>query len=567
MSVIEQLEESGQTALHEAAAARLKQFADDNAARRLWAHDPTLWTDDEAGQAEIRKRLGWLEAPARSQALLADLARVVQEVQSAGLTHAVLLGMGGSSLAPEVLSQIFGSLEVNGKPGLELIVLDSTNPVQVRAAARWSDLARTLYIVSSKSGTTIEIDACLNYFWTRARRKLGDRAGDHFIAITDPGAPLDQMARAYKFRRVFLADPTVGGRNAALTAFGLAPAALMGIDAARLLNRAAWMAEQCSADRPASSNPGLALGAVLSAAALQGRDKLTILADPPIEAFGAWLEQLIAESSGKQGRGIVPVDIEPAAPPRKYGADRLFVYLKLGIGDLLVEKRVVEIRKAGQPVLTIAIPDVYELGAEFFRWETATAFACAALRVNSFDQPDVQDQKIRTEQRVAVFVRDRSMDEGQPVWEGPGGRVYGWNFPGLNGADTLADVVRAFIALSREDDYIALNAYLPRNERVLNQLQALRAKILKATGRATTLGFGPRFLHSTGQLHKGGANNGMFLQITQRPPVDIDIPTRQMTFGRLLRAQALGDLDALMARGRRVIRIALVDGTLKDLLP
>jgi transaldolase/glucose-6-phosphate isomerase len=549
--------------LREAVTARVQAMADADVPRRLWQHDATLWTQDPAGQAEIRKRMGWLEAPANSRALLPELEALVREVQADGITHAVLLGMGGSSLAPEVLSRMLGAREVNGKSGLELIVLDSTDPGQVRATARWSDVEKTLYIVSSKSGTTSEVNAFLDYFWARARRKLGAAAGKHFVAITDPGTKLDQAAMENGFRKVFRADPTVGGRNSALTSFGLVPAALMGQDVEELLDRAAWMARQCAPDRPAASNPGLVLGAVMGEAALQGRDKLTILADPQAASFGSWLEQLVAESSGKDGKGIVPVDLEPALPARKYSADRLFVYLKFG-GAL--EQRAADLRKAGQPVLTLPFNDAYDLGTEFFRWEVATAAACAVLGVNSFDQPNVQDNKTRTENRVKAFRETRSLDEGEPVWEGKGGRVYGWAFPGLNGAETLADVVQAFVAQSRDGDYIAINAYVPRNERTQNRLQALRAKILKSTGRATTLGFGPRFLHSTGQLHKGGANNGMFLQITQEPSVDVEVPGQGLTFGTLERAQALGDLESLLSVGRRAIRILLVEGSLKDLM-
>ncbi len=549
-------------------AERVKKLAADNAAKRLWAHDPSLWTAEQAGQAEIHKRMAWLEAPAFSRELLPKLARLVKDVQSAGYTHAVLLGMGGSSLAPEVLSQTFGTREVYGRSGLELIILDSTDPAQVRATARWSKMEDTLYIVSSKSGTTSEVNAYLDYFWARAKRKLGDKAAEHFIAITDPNTALEKLAQERKFRHVFQADPNVGGRNSALTAFGLVPAALLGVDVSCLLYRAAWMAAQCASDRPLGSNPGVVLGAVIGEAAVQGRDKLTLLTDPQLTSFGSWLEQLVAESSGKQGKGIVPVDIEPPLPPKKYADDRLFVYLHFGVDeDAEQAGRVADLQKAGQPVLTLNLADAYDLGAEFFRWEVATAIACAVLGVNSFDQPDVQDNKDRTHQKVTTFQQTRHLGEGEPIWEGQRGRVYGWDFPGLNGAKTLADVVRAFAAQSREGDYIAINAYVPRNERNLKKLQALRGKLLKITGRATTLGFGPRFLHSTGQLHKGGANNGMFLEITTQAASDFEIPGEGLTFGTLERAQALGDLEALLARGKRAIRVLMTSGDLKDLVP
>lgn len=568
-ALLKTIDERRQAALDElgplqsSVAERVAKLEAEQASKRVWSVDPTLWTEDSAGQAEIRKRMGWLEAPERSRPLVADLERFVKECQSAGLTHVLLLGMGGSSLAPEVLSETFGTAEVNGKPGLELIILDSTDPGQVRAAARWSSLENTLYIVSSKSGTTSEVNAYLDYFWARARRRLGDRAGEHFVAITDPGTKLEQLAHERKFRRVFLADPTVGGRNSALTAFGLVPAALLGMDVEKLLDRAGWMAAQCAADLPAGRNPGLVLGAVMGEAYCQGRDKLTLLADPQVATFGAWLEQLVAESSGKLGKGIVPVDQEPVVNPRKYSQDRLFVYLRF---DGQEEARARKIQASGQPVLTLTLRDAYDLGAEFYRWEFATAVACAVLGVNSFDQPDVQDNKDRTNRKVKAYQETRSLDEGEPIWEGAGGRVYGWDFPGLNGAKTLADVVKAFVDQAREGDYIAINAYVPRNPRTFNRLQQLRSGFVKSTGRATTLGFGPRFLHSTGQLHKGGANNGLFLQITQRPKTDLEISGQELTFGTLERAQALGDLEALLVRGKRAIRIHLVDGDLKDLI-
>lgn len=553
--------------LQQGVARRVKQLAAMDVPRRLWAHDPTLWAADESGQAEVRKRLGWLEATQRSRSLLPEVRRLVEDVQAAGYSRALLLGMGGSALAAEVLSLIIGPQELSGKPGLDLLILDSTDPAQVRAAARWSAVGETLYIVSSKSGTTLEVEAFLDFFWARARHKLGEKAGEHFIAITDTGTPLESLARARKFRAVILTDPTVGGRYSALTAFGLVPAALLGIDAQHLLDTGAQMAAQCAASRPAAANPGLVLGAVIGEAALQGRNKLTILADPEIAPFSAWLEQLIAESSGKQGRGIIPVDLEPPLPPKKYAADRLFVYLAFGDERQGAEaKRAADLRNAGQPVLTLPVSDVYRLGGEFFRWEVAAAAACSILGVNGFDQPDVQDSKQRTREKITAFLQTRSLVEDDPIWEGPGGRVYGWDFPGLNGARTLADVVRTFVGLSRDGDTIATNAFVPRSDRTLNKLQNLRSHILKQTNRATTLGFGPRFLHSTGQLHKGGPANAMFIQITQQPSVRLDIPTQDLTFSTLERAQALGDLEALLARGRRAIRIHLVDAEINDLV-
>lgn len=553
---------AGLGSLQTGVVARVKALDAMQYPRRLWSHDPALWTEDPDGQAEVRQRLGWLEAPDRAHSLMLDLSRLVDSVQAAGYTHAVLLGMGGSSLSAEVFVQVFGSRELGGKSGLELLVLDSTDPGQVRAAARWSAMEQTLYIVASKSGKTVEINAFMEYFWARAHRRMGEKAGSHFVAITDPGTPLEKIARERKFRRIILADQNVGGRYSALTAFGLTPAALLGLDLDSLMSRARWMFSQCAVSVPAGRNPGLVLGAVLGEACQQGRDKLTIIADPQVESFGAWLEQLIAESTGKLGKGILPVDIEPSISSKKYGSDRLFIYLRCG-GEM--EERTRQIQASGHPLMTFTLQEPYEIGAEFFRWEIATAVACSILGVNSFDQPDVQDSKTRTTKKVEAYQNLRSLEETPAIWEGMGGYVSGWDFPGLNGARTLADVVKGFTAQAHTNDFIAINAYLPRNPRNLSKLQSLRAYLLKSTQLATTLGFGPRFLHSTGQLHKGGANNGLFIMITQEPTTDLEIPGMGISFGVLEQAQALGDLEALLARGRRVIHIHLVKADIKDL--
>ncbi|MEN4100184.1 MAG: hypothetical protein ROW52_09710, partial [Anaerolineaceae bacterium] len=483
--------------------------------------------------------------------------------QNAGYTHALLLGMGGSSLAPEVLAQTFGPADQEKEFGLDLAILDSTDPAQVRAAAHRSPLEQTLYIVSSKSGTTSEVHALMNYFWALAEEKLGQKAGDHFIAITDPGTSLDALARQRNFRSVFNADPTVGGRYSALIAFGLVPAALIGLNIERLLNAAQSIAVQCQPDIPAGRNPGLMLGAVIGAGALAGRDKLTILTDPEFDSVGSWLEQLIAESSGKDGKGIVPVDLEPIAKVKSYSKDRLFVYIHSS-GQL--EDKAERLVHAGFPVAVIDVQDGYQLAAEFYRWEIGIAVACAMLGVNSFNQPDVQDNKNRTRAKIVEFRETGVIAEGSPIWEGQGGRVYGYPFAGLDQAQNLKEVVHRFARLAGEGDYIAINAFLPRNQRMLNSLQNLRRSLMKETSHATTLGFGPRFLHSTGQLHKGGPNNGVFLQITDQLLKDLDIPTQNMTFGTLESAQALGDLEALLARNRRAIRIHLTTADIEDLI-
>jgi transaldolase / glucose-6-phosphate isomerase len=539
-----------------------QQLEAQNVSQRLFDRDATLWVENTTQHTEIKQRMGWLDAPSTSRTLLPELDQFIRDIQEAGYTHALLLGMGGSSLAPEVLAETFGPADLEKEFGLDLAVLDSTDPAQVRAAAQRSTVEQTLYIVSSKSGTTSEVHAFLNYFWALAEEKLDAKAGEHFIAITDPGTSLEALARERGFRHVFTADPTVGGRNSALIAFGLVPAALLGLNVERLLDQAQYLATQCLPEVPTGRNPGVMLGAVLGAAALNGRDKLTILADPEFNSFGSWLEQLVAESSGKDGKGIVPVDLEPILKAKNYSKDRLFVYIRSS-GQL--EDKAERLVQAGYPVPVIDIHHPYQLAAEFYRWEIAVAIACSILGVNSFNQPDVQDSKNRTKAKINEYRQLGTIAEGTPIWEGKGGRVYGRPFPGLEQAQTLRQVVEHFIKQAGEGDYVAINAYLPRNQRMLNSLQRLRRSIMKDTGHATTLGFGPRFLHSTGQLHKGGPKSGIFLQITDQLLKDLDIPGQNMSFGILESAQALGDLEALLALGRRTIRIHLTTADIEDL--
>lgn len=526
-----------------AVAARVAQLEQSNAAGRMHAMDPSLWTDDPAGQSEIKIRLGWLTLPETSRAMLPDLDSFAAHVRAHGFKRALLLGMGGSSLAPEVMSLIFAP------QGLHFGILDSTDPGQVLETAANFPVEETLFIVASKSGGTAEVNAMFDYFWAEAHEALGEKASKHFIAVTDPGTALDKDSAARGFAKTFNADPTVGGRYSVLTAFGLVPAALMGIDPGKLLDRAAWMAAQCRADLPAARNPGLVLGAIMGQSALSGRDKLTLIADPFTAPLGAWLEQLIAESSGKQGRGIVVVDGEPPAAPENYGSDRLFAYLR---HDGACDDFAASLAAAGHPVLTFPVPDAYALGAEFFRWEVATAIACAVLGVNAFDQPDVQDNKNRTKAKIEAYARDKQMADAAPLWKSPGFKVYSTV---ELAAESPRDFLTRFLSTVNPGDYVAVNAYLRRNPAMESVLQDLRMHILRQTGCATTLGFGPRFLHSTGQLHKGGADNGVFVQITADPHADLTIPGQDMTFGILQRAQALGDYEALAARGRRILRL------------
>ncbi|HTX93142.1 MAG TPA: bifunctional transaldolase/phosoglucose isomerase [Anaerolineales bacterium] len=519
---------------------RVAALVEKDAPARLWSHDPSLWTADPDGQAEVRKRLGWLDLPRTSRAALKEINDFTAQVKKDGFTHVLLLGMGGSSLAPEVLSLVFAC------PGITFAILDSTDPGQVAETAARFPTDKTLFLVSSKSGGTAEINAMFNYFWEQTG---GD--GRHFAAITDPGTGLEALANARGFRATFHADPTVGGRFSALSHFGLVPAGLIGIDLERLLDRAAWMMRQCAADVSGARNPGLVLGAILGQAAVDGRDKLTFLADESVAPLGAWLEQLIAESTGKQGKGIVVVDGEPVAGPESYGADRLFVYLRR---EGKLDPAAAVLNQAGHPLLVFNLPDAYDIGAEFYRWQVATAFACAALGINAFDQPDVQDAKTRTVNKIAAYGQSGKLDEGQPVWEKDGVKAYSDLKLGGPG---LKESLTAFVKSAKKGDYVAINAYVPRNAANAAELGRLRLALRTKTGCATTLGFGPRFLHSTGQLHKGGPDSGLFLEITAEPVKDLPIPTQKMDFGVLERAQSLGDYEALEARKRRILRLHL----------
>jgi transaldolase / glucose-6-phosphate isomerase len=527
--------------------SRLAELERENFIARFYDHDPTLWEQsDAAGQAEIRQRLGWLTAPETFRPHLDEYTAFAEEIRQAGFTDVILIGMGGSSLAPEVLSRVF-----NEPNALKLTVLDSTDPAQVLAADRSTDPRRTLHIVASKSGGTAEVTALLAYFWTRAQTLLGEQAGDVFIAITDPATALEKMATERKFRRAFLSDPQVGGRYSALTPFGLVPAALLGIDLNKLVERAARFAAECARDVPPARNPGFMLGVVLGQAALEGVDKLSFFSQVSISPLVPWLEQLIAESTGKDNKGILPVDEDPENHPGEYGDDRLFVYLR---GSGRFDKAVDKLDQAGYPSVVLQMTDPYNLGAEFYRWEFATAVACAVLRVNAFDQPDVQDNKVRTLKKIEQFKQDGELEEDDSVWADDDFHIYS---PEPVDGEDLPETLADFLARANPGDYIAINAYLPRDERVLTQLEKLRAIIRSRTTCPVTLGFGPRFLHSTGQYHKGGPDTGLFLQITANPGEDCEIPGQGMTFGTLQRAQALGDYEALNARGRRILRLHL----------
>lgn len=531
--------------------------------KRMYAHDPVLWTKDVKGQDEIRIRMDWLSAPWDSESLLPELETLLVECRNAGFTHALLLGMGGSSLAPEVLKLINGQTEYKGNLGLDLSVLDSTNPDEVLLARKRSPLEKTLYIVASKSGTTGEINAFFQYFWDEVSKKFGDKAGDHFLAITDPGTKLDVLARERKFFKVINANPQVGGRNSALTAFGLVPTALLGIDVKEFLKKTQVMAKQCQPENNIHANPGVVLGALMAEAAFDGLDKLTVVTDSVWSAFGNWFEQLVAESSGKEGRGIVPVATEPNLPVAEYGRDRLFIYIGSNAADNAFVK---ELRQAGQPLIAMHVNSSMDLGAQFYLWEVATAVACSILGVNSFDQPDVQDAKTRTMKGIAAFKETGKLDFGTPVITFPSGDVYSNQVFDWKKAQSLAEVIDIYLKkFVHKADYVAINAFLPRTTQMEAELQTLRRHILDNHANAVTLGFGPRFLHSTGQLHKGGPDIGVFIEFTSESETDMDIPNEGLSFGTMAMAQALGDYQALEARGRRLLRIHLRKPSLKDL--
>ena len=510
----------------ETALARLQR---DQVISRIWRGDHTVWKLDPA---EITNRLGWLGVSEIMRERVPSLQEFAREIKDAGFHHVVLLGMGGSSLGPEVLRQTFGNAP--GYP--RLIVLDSTVPAWVEATAHAIDVSRSLFLVSSKSGSTTEPNMFYAYFRNLVERAVGpEPAGQHFVAITDPGTPLEKLAWAQKFRRVFLNPPDIGGRYSILSYFGLVPAALTGVDVEKLLERAGCMREGCASCVPPPENPGARLGVIMSVLAAQGRDKLTVLTSPSIGSFGLWVEQLIAESTGKEGKGIIPVAGEPLSAPEYYGDDRLFVYLRLQHdANTEMDAAIEAIELWGHPVLRLDLQDKYDLGAEFFRWEMGTAVAGAALGINPFDQPNVQAAKDMTENVLEQFQTR--------------GRL-----PLVEASDSLKEL----LAESNPGDYLAIMAYTLQTPEVDRALAALRRSVIQRYRIATTSGYGPRFLHSTGQLHKGGPGSGLFLQLTADHDQDLPIPGESFTFGVLADAQALGDLEALKTAKRRAVRVHL----------
>jgi transaldolase/glucose-6-phosphate isomerase len=533
-------------------------------ARRLWAGDASLWTCKDEG-----KWLGWLAAARGEGVDMAALNAFQCEIRGAAFDHAVVLGMGGSSLGPEVLARTFGVQP--GHP--ELLVLDSTDPAQIARFEAQIDPARTLFIVSSKSGTTMEPDILQRYFFARVAEAVGEiKAGLNFIAVTDPGSPLEVAAQHKHFRRVFAGDPAIGGRYSVLSNFGVVPAAVMGLDVRAFLAAGAAMARTCGASAPPAANPGVELGLVLGAAAVAGRDKLTILASPGIAEIGVWLEQLIAESTGKIGKGIVPVAGEPVGDPACYGADRLFAYLRLD-GDTALDQGVRALEDAGHPVVRITLASRELLGQEFVRWEVAVAVAGAVIGIDPFDQPDVEASKVKTRELTSEYENSGEWAPEAPILESEGLALYAdpRNAEALKdtaGAQTLDAWLGAHFKRASVGDYLGLLAYIDQDPAHVEALTKLRQRLRDHTKLATVVGFGPRFLHSTGQAYKGGPNTGIFLQITSDPSHDLAVPGHKFSFGVVEAAQARGDLEVLAERGRRLLRVHLgvdVEGGLAKL--
>jgi transaldolase/glucose-6-phosphate isomerase len=558
--------------------AAIAAMQSDHLLARIEQHDHRVWKPDPQ---EISNRLGWMDIAARID--LTPIHNLLEQVQEEGYTHALLLGMGGSSLAPELFAQTFPAGE---RFSLQLSVQDSTDPGAVLEAQERLDPEKTLFIVSTKSGSTVETLSFFKFFYNWTAETLGvERAGAHFIAITDPGSKLVDLAAHHHFRQIFLNDPHIGGRYSALSYFGLVPAALCGVDLQRLLERARQMMLETASGVPTEQNPAAQLGAIVGVMARQGRDKATFITSGANASFGDWVEQLIAESSGKAGKGILPVVHEAPGVPAVYGDDRVFFDLRMK-GDDANSQAVQDLRDSGYPVVEIALEDVYDLGGQFYLWELATAIAGHLLDINPFDQPNVESAKVRARQMVAAYKESGQLPAQTPLLSDQDIAVYGpesaasldteWTLT----SDTAAGALAEFLSQARTGDYIALQAFVQPEARTSAALQTLRLKLRDEYRLATSFGYGPRFLHSTGQLHKGDGGNGLFIQITADDARDAQIPEAAITpggpqpgssisFGVLIAAQAMGDRKALEEVGRRVLRLHVfsrVDEALRKLM-
>jgi transaldolase / glucose-6-phosphate isomerase len=538
--------------LSAAVAASLDDWKKNNKVARLWQKDASLWTNTDEN-----KWLGWLTITEQQLANLATLKQLAVEVKKTKFKHVLLLGMGGSSLCPEVLRMTFG--KIAGFP--ELHVLDSTDPAQIKAIEKKLDLKKTLCIVSSKSGSTLEPNIFKQYFFERVKKAVGEKlVGSRFIAVTDPGSKMQQVAEEDKFWKIFAGDPGIGGRYSALSNFGMVPGAAMGMDLGKFLKTTQEMVKACGASSAADSNPGVILGTIMGVAANHGRNKITIITSPGIFDLGAWLEQLIAESTGKNGKGIIPVDREKLAKPDVYGSDRLFAYLRLANKpNKAQDDAVAAIEKAGQPIVRITLPNIYALGQEFFRWEIATAVAGSIIGINAFNQPDVEASKIETKKLTSQYETTGSLPPESPFFVSKDAKLFAddKNAAALSGGKTLNEILKTHLSRISAGDYFAVLGYIPMNAENEKALQGIRTSVRDTKRVATCLGFGPRFLHSTGQAYKGGPNSGVFLQITCDDASDLPVPGQKYTFGVVKAAQARGDFAVLAERGRRALRVHL----------
>jgi transaldolase/glucose-6-phosphate isomerase len=540
----------GDKALDEAVAAETEHWRHDGLIRRLWDGDKRLWTD-----ADEDKWIGWLHVVEQELAEIERLQAFARDVQERRYTDVVLLGMGGSSLGPEVLAETFGHRQ--GWPRFHM--LDSTDPAQVRAIEQAIELPKTLFIVSSKSGSTLEPNIFKDYFFDRARQ-AGGNPGSQFVAVTDPGSSMEKAAKAEGFAHVFYGVPSIGGRYSVLSKFGMVPAVAIGLALPELLRTTLQMVYSCGPDVPPAANPGVQLGLAMGVLARHGRDKVTLIASPKIASLGAWLEQLLAESTGKHGKGLIPIADEPLLAADAYGRDRLFAYLRLVDGeDSEQEKRVAALEKAGQPVVRIVVPTALHIGQEFFRWEIATSVAGAVIGIDPFDQPDVEASKLKTRALTDEYEKTGKLPDEQPIFRHEGVALYAdsKNAAALGRNNSLDAYLKAHFARLGAGDYAALLAYIERNAAHTEAVQAMRRRIEEAKHVATCVGFGPRFLHSTGQAYKGGPNSGVFLQITCDDAADVPVPGRRYGFGVVKAAQARGDFDVLAERGRRALRVHL----------
>ena len=533
--------------------AALSEIRTQKIAERIWAHDHTVW---KPKPAEISNRLGWLDIAERLAGDLSQINKLVESVRSQGYINAVLLGMGGSSLAPEVFRKTFGVTT----GFLDLRVADSTDPQAIRDQTNRVDLGKTLFIVSTKSGGTVETLSLFKYFFKQVAAGAGTaNAGKHFIAITDPGSSLLKLAERFGFRDTFVNDPNIGGRYSALSYFGLVPAALIGADLKKLLQRAGTASSGCRRQQPSGSDccPGVRLGAIIGELAKAGRDKVTIICSPALASFGDWAEQLIAESTGKERKGILPVVGEPLGSPDVYGDDRLFISLSLG-GDTTHDEDLKALEDAGHPTVRLALNDRYDIGGEFFRWEMATAIAGYRLGINPFDQPNVEAAKVLAREMVGSYLSTGELPVLTPAFESNGIEVYS-----DLGGGTLSGALNSLLDGALPGAYISIQAYIQPTANTDEALQSLRTRLRYRTQLATTVGYGPRFLHSTGQLHKGDGGKGLFIQLCADDTSDADIPDEpgsaasSISFGVLKEAQALGDRQALIDAGRQVIRFHL----------